>query len=108
MKLEKVQHFFAKQSLDLGFARFNASLLLLLVLAFGLVAVKDWNRRLLRDYQQLSYHLDQAKIRWETLLLEKNALLSEASLEERQSRQGSLHFPSIKERLVFHKQDGEQ
>lgn len=108
MSSQPVQHFFAKHTSLVGFSKFNAYLLTLLCLAFGLVAVKDWNRRLLRDYQKVSASLDHAKIHGETLLLEKNALLSEDALSARQKREKRLHFPSAKERFVLqvHKQGG--
>ena len=96
-----VDHFFSKKYQHLTVSHINGLLIILLVLAFALVGVKDWNRRIRRDYQNIEAAVDDAKIRGEKLLLEKSTLLAHGALENLAKDQFHLHFPSSQERQVM-------
>ena len=98
MTKQEVTHVYRGEHRPSGLSRSAWLLLLWLFLsAFALVYVKDLNRRLSRDYQQLQHRYVDVQTQWEKLLLEQGAWTSQARIAQLAQAQLGMHVPSTKE-----------
>lgn len=57
-------------------------IVLLIISAFGVVYLKDLNRRMFIQYQDMARMNNQAQIEWGKLLLEKSTWAAQASVQQ--------------------------
>jgi cell division protein FtsL len=94
----EVAHVYRGSKPDRGLGRVAWLLLLWLFLsAFALVYVKDLNRRLSRDYQQLQHEYLDVQTQWEKLLLEQSVWVSQERIAQLAQEHLGMRMPRTKE-----------
>lgn len=73
---------------------------MLLISAFGIIYIKDVNRRLFINYQNLQYDSNVLKINHEKLLLENSAWNREARIQQLAEQDLNMKIPSTANVIV--------
>lgn len=76
---------------------FIALMMGVLLSAFFLIYIKDYNRRLFIHYQQLMQQRQQLNIAWGRLLLEQGTLTTAPRIQSIAQKQLHMHVPSTQE-----------
>lgn len=76
-------------------------LVLLIISAFAVVYLRDLNRRMFIEYQELQQQTQEAELQWEKLLLEKSNLTVQTHIQKIAETNLQMAIPSLKDTIVL-------
>lgn len=80
--------------------RVTLLIVLLIFSAFAVVYVKDLNRRMFIEYQDMTRSNQQAQVEWGKLMLEQSTLAAQGNIEQIASSRLRMYSPSAQELVL--------